>query len=117
MAGGSGKLRCARYQVQARRDVDLAMCIPARHVLPFYRWAQLWPQICPKLSAAPKVLAIGDLHVENFGTWRDIEGRLIWGINDFDEVFLFAYTADLVLLATSAHLAIAIYDLGIVSAN
>jgi uncharacterized protein (DUF2252 family) len=43
----------------------------------FYPWAQLWPQICPKLSAASKVLAIGDLQVENFGTWRDIEGRLI----------------------------------------
>ena len=23
--------------------------------------------------------------MENFGTWRDAEGRLIWGINDFDE--------------------------------
>jgi len=31
------------------------------------------------------VLAVGDLHVENFGTWRDAEGRLIWGVNDFDE--------------------------------
>ncbi|HXN23557.1 MAG TPA: DUF2252 family protein [Candidatus Dormibacteraeota bacterium] len=83
----------------------------------FYRWAQLWPQICPKLSAAPKVLAVGDLHVENFGTWRDMEGRLIWGINDFDEVFPFAYTADLVRLATSAHLAIAIEGLCIGGAN
>lgn len=73
----------------------------------FYRWAQLWPQVCPELAAAPKVLAVGDLHVENFGTWRDIEGRLIWGINDFDEVFPFAYTADLVRLAASAYLAIA----------
>jgi hypothetical protein len=79
----------------------------------FYRWAQLWPQVCPKLSVAPKVLAIGDLHVENFGTWRDIEGRLIWGVNDFDEVFPFAYTADLVRLATSAHLAIDIEGLSI----
>lgn len=79
----------------------------------FYRWAQLWPQVCPKLAAAPQVLAIGDLHVENFGTWRDIEGRLIWGVNDFDEVFRFAYTADLVRLATSAYLAIAVDDLSL----
>jgi hypothetical protein len=79
----------------------------------FYRWAQLWPEVCPKLADAPKVLAIGDLHVENFGTWRDMEGRLIWGINDFDEVFPSAYTADLVRLATSAHLAIAVEGLRI----
>jgi hypothetical protein len=48
---------------------------------------------------------VGDLHVENFGTWRDIEGRLIWGINDFDEAFPMPYTNDLIRLATSALLA------------
>src|SRR5712691_1636427 len=51
----------------------------------FYRWAQLWPELCPELARAQTVLAVGDLHVENFGTWRDSEGRLIWGVNDFDE--------------------------------
>jgi uncharacterized protein (DUF2252 family) len=50
----------------------------------FYRWAQLFPVLCPKLAGAPKVLGVGDLHVENYGTWRDAEGRLVWGINDFD---------------------------------
>ena len=73
----------------------------------FYRWAQLWPEVCPEESKAPEVLAVGDLHVENFGTWRDAEGRLIWGVNDFDEAYPMAYTNDLVRLATSAHLAIA----------
>jgi Uncharacterized protein conserved in bacteria (DUF2252) len=73
----------------------------------FYRWCQVWPEVCPVESRAPKVLAVGDLHVENFGTWRDIEGRLVWGINDFDEACLCPYTIDLVRLATSAHLAIA----------
>jgi Uncharacterized protein conserved in bacteria (DUF2252) len=72
----------------------------------FYRWSQLWPRVCPAAAKAPAVLAVGDLHVENFGTWRDIEGRLIWGINDFDEVNFMPYTIDLVRLATSAHLAI-----------
>jgi hypothetical protein len=72
----------------------------------FYRWSQLWPKVCPDAAKAPVVLAVGDLHVENFGTWRDIEGRLIWGINDFDEVNFMPYTIDLVRLATSAHLAI-----------
>jgi uncharacterized protein (DUF2252 family) len=58
----------------------------------FYRWAQWWPQICPELARAPQVLAVGDLHIDNFGTWRDLEGRLIWGVNDFDEAWPAAYT-------------------------
>jgi hypothetical protein len=71
----------------------------------FYRWMQLWPQVCPDLAKAPRVLAVGDLHVENFGTWRDIEGRLVWGINDFDEAGILPYTNDLIRLAASALLA------------
>jgi uncharacterized protein DUF2252 len=71
----------------------------------FYRWAQLWPEICGRLVTAPRVLAVADLHIENFGTWRDREGRLIWGVNDFDEAFALPYTNDLVRLATSVALA------------
>ena len=71
----------------------------------FYRWAQIWPEICGDLNRAPRVLAVGDLHIENFGTWRDSDGRLIWGINDFDEVYSLPYTLDLVRLTTSALLA------------
>ncbi|MGO9124322.1 MAG: DUF2252 family protein [Terriglobales bacterium] len=71
----------------------------------FYRWMQLWPEVCSSLAQAPSVLAVGDLHVENFGTWRDTEGRLVWGINDFDEAGTLPYTIDLVRLATSALLA------------
>ena len=72
----------------------------------FYRWMQLFPALCPQLAAAPAVLAVGDLHVENYGTWRDAEGRLVWGINDFDEAFPLPYTVDLVRLAVSAWVAI-----------
>lgn len=72
----------------------------------FYRWAQVWRAICPDLVSAPRVLAVGDLHVENFGTWRDVEGRLIWGVNDFDEAYPMPYTNDLLRLTVSAHLAI-----------
>jgi len=71
----------------------------------FYRWVQLWPEICPDLVNAPRVLAVGDLHIENFGTWRDREGRPVWGINDFDEAFSMFYTNDLVRLACSAIIA------------
>ncbi len=72
----------------------------------FYRWAQVWSAAIPAVAAAPRVLAVGDLHIANFGTWRDLEGRLIWGINDFDEAFRLPYTIDLVRLVASAHLAI-----------
>jgi uncharacterized protein DUF2252 len=68
----------------------------------YYRWAQVWPTVCNSLIDAPEVLAVGDLHVENYGTWRDAEGRLIWGINDFDEAARLPYTNDLVRLAASA---------------
>ena len=71
----------------------------------FYRWMQRWEETCSALARAPRVLGIGDLHVENFGTWRDAEGRLVWGINDFDEAFDLPYTQDLVRLASSALIA------------
>jgi len=71
----------------------------------YYRWAQLWPKHCPQAARAAEVLAVGDLHLENFGTWRDAEGRLVWGVNDFDEAHPMAFTNDLVRLAVSALLA------------
>ena len=68
----------------------------------FYRWAQLFPEICPDLGKAPAVLSVGDLHIASFGTWRDGFGRLIWGIDDFDEAYPLPYANDLVRLAVSA---------------
>ena len=68
----------------------------------FYRWTQLFPEICPQLRKAPAVLAVGDLHIASFGTWRDGFGRLIWGIDDFDEAYPLPYANDLVRLAVSA---------------
>jgi Uncharacterized protein conserved in bacteria (DUF2252) len=72
----------------------------------FYRWTQLFPEICRDLSRAPKLLAVGDLHVGSFGTWRDFEGRLNWGVDDFDDSFPLPYTYDLVRLAASVRIAI-----------
>ena len=71
----------------------------------FYRFMQLWEHHAGPAAPAARVLAVGDLHVANYGTWRDVEGRLIWGINDFDELFPLPYTVDLVRLALSAHIA------------
>jgi uncharacterized protein (DUF2252 family) len=71
----------------------------------FYRWMQLFPEVCGKATDAPVVLSVGDLHASNFGTWRDAGGQLIWGINDFDEAAPLPYTQDLVRLAASVELA------------
>jgi hypothetical protein len=71
----------------------------------YYAWAVMWQAALPELAEAPTITAVGDLHMENFGTWRDAEGRLAWGVNDFDESATLPYTNDLVRLATSASLA------------
>ncbi|MBB3402071.1 hypothetical protein FHT84_002303 [Rhizobium sp. BK289] len=71
----------------------------------YWRWAETILDICPDLRNAPQLLAIGDTHLENFGTWRDDEGRLVWGANDFDEAAVMPFALDLVRLATSAILA------------
>jgi hypothetical protein len=73
----------------------------------FYRWCQLWHELAPREARLARVGAVGDLHLENFGTWRDLEGRLVWGVNDYDEALATVWSQDLVRLATSAHLAIA----------
>jgi hypothetical protein len=72
----------------------------------FYRWAQVWAEAASPWAAGPVVLSVGDLHVENFGTWRDVESRLVWGVNDYDEAYPLPYTNDLIRLATSAFLAV-----------
>jgi hypothetical protein len=70
----------------------------------YFRWAKKIPTLCPELMDAPQVLSVGDLHLENFGTWRDADGRLVWGANDFDEAAVMPYPLDLVRLATSIRL-------------
>ncbi len=37
----------------------------------------------------------GDLHVENFGTYMNSDGRLVFDVNDFDEAYVGHYTWDL----------------------
>ena len=75
----------------------------------FYRWSEQWPGVCPELAGRSRdvLLAVGDLHVANFGVWCDSRRRQVWGVNDFDEACELAFTSDLVRLATSALLAAA----------
>src|SRR5262245_14356023 len=72
----------------------------------YYRRVQLFPDVCRDMQKAPVVLSVVDLHIENFGTWRDEEARLVWGINDLDEADMLPCTNDLVRLAASVWFAI-----------
>ncbi len=40
----------------------------------YWRWAERILNIADELAGAPSVLAVGDIHLENFGTWRDADG-------------------------------------------
>jgi uncharacterized protein (DUF2252 family) len=46
----------------------------------------------------------GDLHTENFGTYMDGEGKLIFDVNDFDEAYIGHFTWDLKRFAASVAL-------------
>ena len=46
----------------------------------------------------------GDLHAENFGTYMDSDGALVFALNDFDEAYLGAFTWDLRRLVASVAL-------------
>jgi len=50
-----------------------------------FRWASGIKSELPELADTPIAVSVGDLHAENYGTWRDVEGRWVWGVNDFDE--------------------------------
>jgi hypothetical protein len=72
----------------------------------YWRWAEAILTIRPDLADAPLVFGVGDIHLENYGVWRDGEGRLVWGVNDFDEAAEMPYVVDVVRLATSAVLSL-----------
>ncbi|MGI5351861.1 DUF2252 domain-containing protein [Streptomyces sp. CA-250714] len=46
----------------------------------------------------------GDLHAENFGTYMNANGRLLFNVNDFDEAYVGPFTWDLKRFAASVAL-------------
>jgi uncharacterized protein (DUF2252 family) len=58
--------------------------------------------IAPALTTGLPVVACGDMHVANFGVFASAERNLVFGINDFDEVFTGAWEWDLKRLTASA---------------
>jgi uncharacterized protein (DUF2252 family) len=58
-------------------------------------------------SSAPSVWICGDLHIENFGTYKGDDRQIYFGINDFDEGGLAPCTWDVTRLVTSIFVAAA----------
>jgi uncharacterized protein (DUF2252 family) len=58
------------------------------------------------LNLAPVVWICGDLHLQNFGTFKGDDRQIYFGINDFDEGVLAPCTWDIVRLVTSLFLAV-----------
>ncbi len=54
----------------------------------------------------------GDLHLENFGTYKGDNGVVYFDMNDFDEALLAPATWELCRLLTSIHLAVHVLSLG-----
>ena len=71
----------------------------------YYLWLYRAADLLPELVTRTRVPVVGDLHIENFGTWRDHRRVRRWGVNDLDELAWGSPTLDLVRLATSAVLA------------
>jgi uncharacterized protein (DUF2252 family) len=63
-----------------------------------------WPTLRP-VEVGPDILICGDLHLENFGSYRTAEGDFRYDINDFDEVAVAPNSIDLVRCTTSIFLA------------
>ncbi|GIG71187.1 uncharacterized protein (DUF2252 family) [Phytomonospora endophytica] len=83
----------------------------AANAFAFYRgsaclfYADVHGQDDPYLNArTSRVWIHGDLHAENFGTYMDAAGRLVFNVNDFDEAYVGPFTWDLKRFAASVAL-------------
>jgi hypothetical protein len=71
----------------------------------YYLWLDRIATGLPETLQRTAVPLVGDLHVENFGTWRDRDQVRRWGVNDLDELAHGPWLLDLLRLAVSAVLA------------
>lgn len=71
----------------------------------YYLWLARVAEHLPEVLDTARVPIVGDLHVENFGTWRDRREIRRWGVNDLDELSWGPWLLDPLRLAVSARLA------------
>ena len=66
----------------------------------------------PNLQDAPKVIACGDLHLENFGSYKGDNRLVYFDISDFDEACVAPLTHDVVRFLSSVLVASAYLKIG-----
>ena len=71
----------------------------------YYLWLARVVERAGGVLDTARVPLVGDLHVENFGTWRDARQVRRWGVNDLDELGTGPWLLDPLRLAVSATLA------------
>src|SRR4051812_44906420 len=95
----------AAFRVKFRKMAASAFAFYRGTACLFYRdladGADRGPYLDERTS---RVWIHGDLHAENFGTYMDATGRLIFNVNDFDEAYVGPFTWDLKRFAASVAL-------------
>lgn len=103
------------------RMVRLKLKRMAANAFAFFRgscslFAAAWDEWKPP-DPGPDVLICGDLHLENFGAFRDDAGEFLYDVNDFDEALTGPAAIDPVRCATSILLAAELWKLSPLEAN
>jgi uncharacterized protein (DUF2252 family) len=103
------------------KRLRLKLARMAENAFAFFRgacplFAHAWSELKPP-DGGPEILICGDLHLENFGAYRDDDGEFIYDINDFDESLIAPCAIDPVRCATSILLAAELWRLSPLQAN
>lgn len=111
-------------QYHADRDpvrLQMKLRLMRRDPFSFFRGTSIvfwsdWPAK-HALNSAPAAWSTGDLHAENFGSFRGNNRLTYFDLNDFDEAVLAPCTFDLVRLWTSLHVATRALELSVTDAD
>ncbi|WP_329458323.1 DUF2252 domain-containing protein [Streptomyces sp. NBC_01497] len=92
----------AAFQVKFRKMAGSAFAFYRGTACLFYHDLEAGPEErAYQDERTGRVWIHGDLHAENFGTYMDAGGRLVFNVNDFDEAYVGPFTWDLKRLAAS----------------
>ncbi|PGH20332.1 hypothetical protein AJ80_03600 [Polytolypa hystricis UAMH7299] len=92
----------AAFKVKFRKMANSAFAFYRGSACLFYHDLEQEQHGGPYLDErTSRVWIHGDLHAENFGTYMDSEGRLIFNVNDFDEAYIGPFTWDVKRFAAS----------------
>ncbi|MBZ4017826.1 DUF2252 domain-containing protein [Streptomyces purpurogeneiscleroticus] len=95
----------AAFRVKFRKMAASAFAFYRGTACLFYKDLEAGKDTGPYLDdRTGRVWIHGDLHAENFGTYMDATGRLIFNVNDFDEAYVGPFTWDLKRFAASVAL-------------